>query len=59
MLATIRQFLLLPLVIIVPRLLGSGVNGIWISIPLSDVLATIVTLVLLRVQIKDIDKMSA
>jgi len=53
--ATARQLIFqLPLVLILPRFLG--VNGIWYSFPISDVLSAILTLGLLIPQIKYLRK---
>ena len=41
---------LLPLILWLPHVLGC--DGIWLSIPLSDLLATVVTAVMLYLQIK-------
>ncbi len=48
-----RQFLILiPLVIILPRFIG--LTGIWISFPLSDILSTVLTVILLALEIRKI-----
>ncbi len=47
--ALMRQvILLLPLILILPRLFGLGLTGIWISIPISDILSSLISLILLR-----------
>ncbi|MFT9498129.1 MATE family efflux transporter [Anaerosolibacter sp.] len=55
-LSLLRQvFLLIPLVLILPRLFGLGLLGIWMSIPLADVLSTLITIVLLKSEMKKIN----
>ncbi|MDF2545493.1 MAG: family efflux transporter [Anaerosolibacter sp.] len=55
-LSLLRQvFLLIPLVLILPRLFGLGLLGIWLSIPLADVLSTLITIVLLKSEMKKIN----
>jgi len=48
-----RQVLfLIPFVLILPRIYGLGLLGIWISFPLADFLSTIITVMLLKNEIK-------
>ena len=52
-LSLLRQILLfIPLVIILPRVFGLGLMGIWISYPIADVLAVILTVFYLRHELK-------
>jgi len=52
-LSLLRQVLLfIPLVIILPRVFGLGLMGIWISYPIADVLAVILTVFYLRHELK-------
>jgi len=55
-LSLLRQVLLFtPLVIILPRFFGLGIMGIWISYPIADVLAVILTVFYLRSELKKIN----
>lgn len=48
-----RQVLfLIPLVLILPRIFGLGLLGIWIAVPIADVFATIITFFLLKKEMK-------
>ncbi|MBU4511160.1 MATE family efflux transporter, partial [bacterium] len=48
-LALLRQVLLfIPLVIILPRVLGFGLLGIWIAYPAADILSVVLTVLFLR-----------
>lgn len=48
-----RQVLFfIPLVLILPRIYGLGLLGIWLTFPIADLLSTIVTAVLLRSEVK-------
>jgi len=52
-----RQVLFfIPLVLILPRIYGLGLLGIWISFPLADFLSTIFTIVLLKKEMKIIEQ---
>jgi len=52
-LSLLRQVLLFtPLVIILPRVFGLGIMGIWISYPIADVLSVILTVFYLRSELK-------
>ncbi|SET73956.1 putative efflux protein, MATE family [Natronincola peptidivorans] len=52
-----RQVLFfIPLVLILPRIYGLGLLGIWITFPLSDVLATIFTVMLMKKEMKIIER---
>ena len=41
---------LIPLVYILPKFFG--LNGVWYSFPIADILATVVTLLFLKVEVK-------
>ncbi|HYE82060.1 MAG TPA: MATE family efflux transporter [Clostridia bacterium] len=44
-----RQVLfLIPLVLILPRIFGLGLSGIWMSVPIADFFSTIITFILVR-----------
>ena len=52
-LALLRQVLLfIPLVIILPRVLGLGLLGIWIAYPAADILSVVLTVIFLRSELK-------
>lgn len=52
-LALLRQVLLfIPLVIILPRVLGLGLLGIWIACPTADILSVVLTVLFLRSELK-------
>jgi len=52
-LSLLRQVLLfIPLIIILPRVLGLGLLGIWIAYPIADVLSVILTTLFLRSELK-------
>jgi len=52
-LSLLRQVLLfIPLVIILPRVLGLGLLGIWIAYPAADILSVILTTLFLRSELK-------
>jgi len=52
-LALLRQVLLfIPLVIILPRVLGLGLWGIWIAYPAADILSVVLTVLFLRSELK-------
>ena len=52
-LSLLRQVLLfIPLIIILPRILGLGPLGIWIAYPVADVLSVILTTLFLRSELK-------
>ncbi|MBF8983602.1 MATE family efflux transporter [Lutibacter sp. B2] len=54
-LSILRQVLfLIPLILILPSFFGLGLFGIWISFPIADLLSVIVTVVLLRKEMKKI-----
>ncbi|MDZ7542794.1 MATE family efflux transporter, partial [Clostridium perfringens] len=47
-LSLLRQvILLIPFILILPRIFGLGLNGVWIAQPVSDVLSTIITALIL------------
>lgn len=55
-LSLLRQVLLfIPLVIILPRVLGLGIMGIWIAYPAADILSVILTVLYLRSELKKMD----
>jgi Na+-driven multidrug efflux pump len=45
-----QGFFLIPLVYILPKFFG--LQGVWYSFPVADILATIVTLVFLRLEVR-------
>ncbi len=49
-----QLIILLPLLIIMPKIFG--LNGIWISIPSADILSSLIGLLILKIQLKKIDK---
>jgi len=52
-LSLLRQVLLfIPLVLILPRVLGLGLLGIWIAFPAADILSVILTTLFLRSELK-------
>ena len=52
-LALLRQVLLfIPLVLILPRVLGLGLWGIWIAYPAADILSVVLTVLFLRSELK-------
>ncbi|AOY77964.1 MATE family efflux transporter [Clostridium formicaceticum] len=52
-----RQVLFfIPLLLVLPRIYGLGLLGIWITFPLADFLSTIFTVVLMRKEMKLIEK---
>ncbi|GAG20884.1 unnamed protein product, partial [marine sediment metagenome] len=55
-LSLLRQVLLfIPLVIILPRVLGLELLGIWIAYPAADILSVILTTLFLRSELKKMD----
>ncbi len=47
--ALMRQvILLLPLILILPRLFGFGLKGVWISIPIADILSSLISFMILK-----------
>lgn len=56
-LSLLRQVLLLiPLILILPRIGGLGLTGIWISYPLADLFSTILTGMLVLHELKNMEK---
>ncbi|QNO15075.1 MATE family efflux transporter [Alkalicella caledoniensis] len=52
-----RQVLFfIPLVLILPRINGMGVIGVWLSFPIADVLSTVTTVALLKKEMNIINK---
>lgn len=52
-----RQVLfLIPLVLILPRIDGLGLIGIWIAFPLADLLSTVITVILIKTEMKKIER---
>lgn len=48
LLSLLRQvILLIPLIVILPRVFGLGLNGVWIAQPLSDLISTVITGIIL------------
>ncbi len=59
-LSLMRQVLmLLPLVVIMPKLFNLGLMGIWIAFPLSDLLSTFISVFILRREWKALDHLVA
>ena len=59
LLTTSRQLLLLiPFVLILPLIAGLGLLGIWIAFPLADLLSTLLTVVLMKREIKRMDRIA-
>ena len=55
-LALLREVLLfIPLVIILPRILGLGLWGIWIAYPAADILSVVLTVLFLKSELRKID----
>lgn len=55
-----RQVLILiPTIIILPRMFNLGVTGVWLSAPISDIVATILTAILLKINFTDLDEQIA
>jgi putative MATE family efflux protein len=55
-LSLLRQVLLfIPLVIILPRVWGLGIMGVWIAYPAADILSVILTVLYLRSELKKMD----
>ncbi|MGM9828134.1 MAG: MATE family efflux transporter [Muribaculaceae bacterium] len=52
---TRQAIFLIPLMLWLPSLLG--LNGIWLSFPISDILATIVTFILIKMQFRQFSRM--
>lgn len=58
LLSLLRQFIMLiPMVLIFPRYFG--IWGIWAAFPISDFLSTVVTLFLLRTELKELKALQA
>ncbi|AGB41631.1 putative efflux protein, MATE family [Halobacteroides halobius DSM 5150] len=54
-LSLLRQFIILtPLILITPRLFNLGLMGVWISFPIADILAVIITFLLIKSEMKKI-----
>jgi len=54
-LVILRQLVLVvPLVLVLPRLLGGNVLGVWLALPLNDIIILLVALVLIRKEYKDL-----
>ena len=55
-LSLLRQVLLfIPLIIILPRILGLGLLGIWVAYPIADLLSMILTVLFSKNELKKID----
>lgn len=55
-LSLLRQFLLLvPLILIIPRLFNLDLLGVWIAFPIADVIATLITAYLLNREVSKIN----
>jgi putative MATE family efflux protein len=56
-LSLLRQFILLtPLILILPRIFDLGLKGVWLSFPLADIMAVIITVMLIKREMKKIEK---
>lgn len=56
-LSLLRQFILLtPLILILPRIADLGLKGVWLSFPIADILAIIITVILIKKEMKKIEK---
>ena len=56
-LSLLRQvILLIPLLLILPNILGLGLTGIWLAYPLSDIISTTISTFMLRHEFKDMSK---
>ncbi|MBE6651091.1 MAG: MATE family efflux transporter [Ruminococcaceae bacterium] len=53
-----RQFLLIPLVLILPRLFNMGIYGIIIAGPIADIVAVITSLFFVKSEFKNMDKLA-
>ncbi|RKD30104.1 MATE family efflux transporter [Thermohalobacter berrensis] len=55
-LSLLRQFILLtPLILILPRLFNLQLFGVWLAFPIADILASIITILLMKKQISEIN----
>ncbi len=55
-----RQVLLfIPLVLILPRIYGLGILGIWITFPIADILSTIFTVIVLKRELSKMEQQLA
>jgi len=56
-LSLLRQFILLtPLILILPRVFDLGLRGVWLSFPIADIMAVIITVILIKREMKKIEK---
>ena len=56
LLVILRQLMLVvPLVLILPHLLGGNVLGVWLALPLNDIIILLVALVLIREEYKKLN----
>jgi MATE efflux family protein len=54
----LRQlFLAVPLVLILPRILGGNVLGVWLALPLNDIIIILIAIVLLIGEYKHLIKL--
>ncbi len=57
-LSLLRQvILLLPLIIILPRLFNLGLTGIWLAFPISDIVSTLISAAILRHEYAALDEL--
>ena len=58
LLSLLRQvILLIPFIIILPRVFGLGLDGVWIAQPLSDLISSLITgFILLKHMVKKEDR---
>ena len=55
-LVILRQLMLVvPLVLILPHLLGGNVLGVWLALPLNDIIILLVALILIREEYKKLN----
>ena len=50
--------LVVPLVLILPILLGGNVLGVWLALPINDIIILLIALILLAREYKYLNKMS-
>ena len=56
-LSLLRQFIFLtPLILILPRINNLGLKGVWLSFPMADIMAVIITVILIKKEMKKIEK---
>jgi Na+-driven multidrug efflux pump len=54
-LSLLRQFIILtPLILVLPRIFNLGLTGIWLAFPIADILAVIITVILIKREMNEI-----